>query len=107
MSKKGFLFIIIALFALTSISGCGFVADGPFGWVYTDTKGAIAMGNAESGDKVGKSCIHSFFGGIAVGDASIEAAMKDAGIKKVYTVNEDNLSIFGTYTRQCTLVSGL
>ncbi|MBF0565870.1 MAG: hypothetical protein HQK89_11550 [Nitrospirae bacterium] len=96
------VFIIMLLF----VSGCGFVADGPFGWVYTDTKLPVYMGTAQSGSKIGVACIHSFFGAVSIGDASIEASMKDAGIKSVYTINKENLNIFGTYTRQCTVISG-
>ncbi|KJU86252.1 TRL-like family protein [Candidatus Magnetobacterium bavaricum] len=64
------------------------------------------MGTAPTGSKSGRACIHSFFGAISIGDGSIETAMKDAGLKGVYTINKENLSVLGTYTRQCTLVTG-
>ncbi|MBF0336577.1 MAG: hypothetical protein HQL05_01970 [Nitrospirae bacterium] len=91
---------------LMLLSSCGFVADGPFGWIYTDTKVPVYMGTAPTGSKSGRACIHSFFGAISIGDGSIETAMKDAGLKGVYTINKENLSVLGTYTRQCTLVTG-
>ncbi len=100
------LIIILVVLTLVAVTGCGFVADGPFGWVYTEHTLPIAVGTAKSGPKVGKACIHSFFGGISIGDASIEEAMKDGGINEIFTVNKENLSIFGTYTRQCTVVRG-
>lgn len=103
MNKIFLLFAIIALFA---VSGCGFVADGPFGWVYTDSKTPVALGTAKTGSKEGKACVTSFFGALSVGDASIEAAMKSAGIKEINTINKKNFSVFGTYTRQCTIVTG-
>jgi hypothetical protein len=99
--------VVLAVFSLVAISGCGFVADGPFGWVYTNSKTPIAIGTAKVGEKVGKACIHSFFGAVSVGDASIDSAKRKAGITDVYTVDRENLSIFGTYTRQCTVVSGV
>ncbi|KJR41050.1 lipoprotein [Candidatus Magnetoovum chiemensis] len=89
-----------------TFSSCGFVADGPFGWLYTDNKAPVGMGTAASGSKIGRACIYSFFGGISLGDGSIEAAMKNAGIKEVFSINKDNLNIFGTYSRQCTIVTG-
>jgi predicted small lipoprotein YifL len=98
--------ILAVLLTLFSVTGCGFVADGPFGWAYTDSKMPVAIGPAKTGTKEGKACINSFFGAITVGDASIEAAMKAAGIKEIYTINKTNLNIFGTYTRQCTVVTG-
>ncbi|MBF0317103.1 MAG: hypothetical protein HQL04_02930 [Nitrospirae bacterium] len=108
--KKGMRSTVTMLAALTLmlmlLSSCGFVADGPFGWIYTDTKVPVYMGTAPTGSKNGRACIHSFFGAISIGDGSIETAMKDAGLKGVYTINKENLSVLGTYTRQCTLVTG-
>ncbi len=106
MRGKNVLLKTFLLLTLLAISGCGFVADGPFGWAYTDTIMPIAVGNATSGSKTGRACIHSFFGGVSIGDASIERAMRDGDIKDIFTVNKSNLSMFGTYTRQCTIVRG-
>ncbi len=105
MTRRALKITLLVLIAL-GITGCGFVADGPLGWVYTDTIVPITVGKASSGAKEGKACIHSIFGAISIGDASIEAAMEDAGINEIYTVNKENLSIIGTYTRQCTVVKG-
>lgn len=103
---KSVILITIVLISVVLIGGCGFVADGPFGWIYTDTKIPVAVGPSETGTLEGKACINSFLGMITIGDASIEAAMKAHGIKTIYTVNKESLSIFGTYTRQCTIVTG-
>lgn len=104
--KKVVLGTILAFFSLTALTGCGFVADGPFGWMYTDTKTPISIGSAKQGPKQGKACVTSYFGLITVGDASIESAMKSSDIKEIFTVDSENLSVLGTYTRQCTVVSG-
>jgi hypothetical protein len=106
MRFKSLLLIVFAFLSVVIIGGCGFVSDGPFGWVYTDTKLPVAVGPSESGSLEGKACIHSFLGMITIGDASIETAMKEHAIKTIYTVNKESLSIFGTYTRQCTVVTG-
>ena len=106
MRIKSLLLIVITLLSAVFIGGCGFIADGPFGWVYTDTKVPVALGPSETGSLEGKACIHSFLGMITIGDASIEAAMKEHSIKSINTVNKESLSIFGTYTRQCTVVTG-
>jgi hypothetical protein len=100
------ILIVFTVLMLLAATGCGFVADGPFGWAYTDSKTPVALGTAKTGSKEGQACIHSFFGAVSVGDGSIETAMKSAGIKEIYSINKKNLSIFGTYTRQCTVVSG-
>lgn len=104
--KKLVLVTILAAFSLVAFTGCGFVADGPFGWVYTDSTTPVAIGPSASGEKVGQACVHSYFGMISVGDASVEAAKKSADITSIQTVDQDNLSVFGTYTRQCTVVTG-
>jgi len=104
--KKTVALVGIIGFILVGFTGCGFVADGPFGWAYTNTKTPITVGAAAGGEKMGRACVRSYFGMVTVGDASIETAMKEAGITDIHTVNEDNFSIFGTYTRQCTEVSG-
>ncbi len=107
MERKFFLlFAVLAAFTLWAMTGCGFIADGPFGWVYTNSKTPVTVGPAKSGSKKGKACIHSYFGLFTIGDANIETAMKMGGITEVYTIDKENLSVFGTYTRQCTVVTG-
>ncbi len=106
MKKKGILITVLLAFSLVTFSGCGFVADGPFGWVYTNSTVPIAMGSAKAGPKTGKACIHSFFGAITIGDGGIEAAMRNGEINEVYIINKDNFNILGSYTRQCTVVKG-
>jgi hypothetical protein len=104
--RKVMVVLILAVVTAGALSGCGFVADGPFGWGYTNSKTPITIGQAKTGSKSGKACVTSFFGMTSIGDASIDAAAKAAGIKEIYTVNSENLSVFGTYTKQCTVVTG-
>ena len=104
--KSIFLFAVLGAFTLWAMTGCGFIADGPFGWAYTNSKTPVTVGPAKSGSKKGKACIHSYFGLFTIGDANIETAMKMGGITEVYTIDKENLSVFGTYTRQCTVVTG-
>ncbi len=106
MKGRSFSITILAVLTLVAITSCGFVADGPFGWVFTEHTIPIAIGNVNSYSKEGKACIHSFFGAISIGNGSIEEAVKDGKINDIYTVNKENLSILGTYTRQCTVVKG-
>ncbi len=97
-----------AVFALLAvgITGCGFVADGPFGWGYTSSKTAVSTGTAKTSAKKGTACVTSYLGFITFGDGSIGAAMKNGGIKEIATVDKANYSIFGTYAKQCTIVAG-
>jgi len=104
ISKR--LFSILLILIAISMTGCGFVADGPFGWVLTDSKDPVAIGVGETGTLSGKACAQAFFGLIAFGDASIEAAAAAGGISEIFTVDRKNFSIFGTYTSQCTVATG-
>jgi len=106
MRGKSILITILAVSTLLATTGCGFVADGPFGWMYTDHTVSVATGNATTGSKVGKACIRSFLGMISIGNGSIEKAMEDGGINEIFTVNIENMSILGSYTSQCTVVRG-
>ena len=103
--KRAVTLVTISLLVIT-LSSCGFIAEGPFGYMYTETETPVAMGTAETGEKSGEACVKSFFGAIAVGDASIETAKKNGGISDVYTVNKSNFSVLGMYSKQCTIVRG-
>jgi hypothetical protein len=105
MRKFTILVTIAVVFAL-GVTGCGFVADGPFGWGYTATKTAVSIGTAKAAGKKGEACVTAFFGFVALGDASIGAAMKNGEIKQIFSIDRDNLSVFGIYTKQCTIVTG-
>jgi hypothetical protein len=96
----------LVVLMLLSAGGCGFIADGPSGWFVTHVKKAVAKGPAEDGHKTGYACIYAAFGMISLGDASIDTAMRNGGIKEVYSVDTENLSIMGAYTQQCTVVLG-
>ncbi|MBF0515511.1 MAG: hypothetical protein HQK97_00130 [Nitrospirae bacterium] len=96
------MLLVVAL----SMAGCGYVSDGPFGWAMTNHRTPVAKGRAASGFKEGQACIYSFFGLVSIGDAGIEAAMRDGGIKDVFTVDSYSQNFFGTYTRQCTVAVG-
>jgi TRL-like protein family len=104
---KRWVLVIFAFLFLVTASGCGFVAEGPFGWAYTNSKSPVAVGTAKTVYKTGRACIHSLFGMVTIGDASIETAMRSSGLKQVYTIDTENLSFFGTYTRVCTIVGGV
>lgn len=59
-----------------------------------------------SAQKNGEACAHSILGLVAFGDASIETAKRNAGIKKVATVDHRTLNVFYFYGGYCTVVYG-
>jgi hypothetical protein len=75
------------------------------GSIYTDLKGPVAMGTATGSSKVGEAKATSIVG-VALGDASIETAMKNGGITKVHHVDTKVKNILGVYAEYTTVVFG-
>ncbi len=76
---------------------------GPTLGMWMDVKGPIQGGG--QGSKTGKACSRSWFGVVALGDASIEAAAKNGGITNVQSADFHamNRIVFGEF---CTTVRG-
>lgn len=87
----------ISILTLASIaallSGCA--SSIPHGAFFTDVKLPCSATANATGSKVGKSYCKSYFGVVAVGDASIEAAKANGGITKVTSVDWKAKSILG------------
>lgn len=59
------------------------------------------------GSKAGQSCQKAYLALVANGDASIEAAAKNAGITKVSSVSFERTNVLGSiYQANCTRVTG-
>lgn len=67
---------------------------------------AVTSNTIGDNAKVGRSSYISVMGLVAVGDGSINAAAKNAGIKKISHVDEQKTSILGVYTKSETIVYG-
>lgn len=95
--KKIFAFAFAAL-VLTS---CGVVKSPLNGGLYTDIKDGMAVtGNAGS-SKVGTASATGILGLVAIGDASIQAAAREAGISRIHHVDyqaKSYVSVYSTYT---------
>ena len=100
MNTKSILgMIVIVSFAMFFLVGCATLY--PVGSAYTNVKLPVdSTSNMSSSPKVGTSVCKSYLGLVAIGDASIEKAMKNGGINKKHYVDwEANniLGIFGIY----------
>ncbi len=84
--------------------GC---ANGPVVYPITvDTKGPVAVGDSIlPATKVGRAKAQGIVL-VGIGDASITAAAKDAGITKIHHVDTDVLNVLGIYSRYETIVYG-
>lgn len=84
--------------------GCVYSPTGP-GILYMDVKGPMASARGEGTGKVGRACANTFFALFAVGDASIETAKRNGGIREVTTVDHHSTNVIG-FGSFCTVVTG-
>ena len=102
--KKKLMSFAAVLVVMSFLVGCASIW--PIGLLYTEVKLPSEATSADAGSKVGTSECVSVLGLVAIGDASIEAAMKDGGIKKIHHVDWDAKNILGIYGIYKTTVYG-
>ena len=103
-SCKSFVAILLVSFLL---SGCAAYSVSPVtGFVYNDVKAPLAVTQFDDDSKVGRATATSILGLVAYGDASIQAAMDDAGITKIHHVDFKSKSVLGIYAEFTTIVYG-
>lgn len=102
--KKQIILLGGALAAMI-FSGCASTI--PQGAVFTDVKVPVsATASNATNLKTGVSKCKSYCGFVTIGDASIEAAKKNGGIKKVVTVDWKAKSIMGFVAEYECIVKG-
>jgi hypothetical protein len=81
---------------------------GPSGGIYSNYKVGISGNGSLQGTKTAKSCLYKISFLVAFGDAGIEDAALEAGIKKVYTVDKEGFGILNPilFHRLCTVITG-
>ena len=98
-------FLASAFFA-AALLGTGCVKSPVVGGVYTDVKDGLAVtGNAGS-SKVGTAEVKGYVGLVAMGDASIQTAAREAGITRIHHVDYQSKSYVGVYTVYTIIVYG-
>ncbi|GIX42426.1 MAG: hypothetical protein KatS3mg129_2159 [Leptospiraceae bacterium] len=102
--KKNITKFILFISILGLVVGCGGTFYGPQGLFTKTTIGVY--GSDLNSSKEGKSCAFSILSLVALGDASLQTAAKNGGIKNIKQVDYENLNIIGIYSRLCTVVRG-
>jgi len=101
--------IVLSLSAVTALTlaSCSTISTGAgIGAIYTGvTEGQIATSNTV-GTKVGTSSSVGVLGIVAIGDASIQKAAKEAGIKKISHVDVKKTGVLGLFAQYKTVVYG-
>ncbi len=96
--KKMILPLLLAA-VCAGLLGCA--TPVPMGMAYTDLKLPVLATDNGPAAKTGTATCNSYFGLVAIGDASIDAAKKNGGLTKVTHVDwqaNNILGIIGTYT---------
>jgi hypothetical protein len=97
---------ILAVAACLPLSGCLSVATPAMGILFTDVKWQGQAQGSLAATKEGKACAQTILGLIAQGDASIDTAAKNAGIKTVSSVDHSTKNMLGIMGEYCTIVRG-
>ena len=98
--------LFVCAFAALMLASGGIVKSPLNGGIYTDVKDGLAVtGNAGS-SKVGTAQAMGILGLVAIGDASIQAAAKDAGITRIHHVDYESKSYVGVYNLYTVVVYG-
>jgi hypothetical protein len=96
--------LIVAVLAIF-VAGCA--TPYPVGSLYTGVKLPVtATSNSGKGLKMGVAECQSILGLVAIGDASIEAAMRNGGITEVHHIDWEAENILGIIGKYKTIVYG-
>ncbi|MEO0079877.1 MAG: TRL-like family protein [candidate division WOR-3 bacterium] len=110
--KRLFLVSAVAFLCLATMTGCaGFIAMGGAGSIYADYRTPMAATayygpTTGSTTKVGEASLTSVLGIVCIGDASLDAAMKKAGITKVHHIDQRVTNILGIIATYNVVVYG-
>ncbi|MBC7693017.1 MAG: hypothetical protein H7222_14740 [Methylotenera sp.] len=75
------------------------------GLVYSDVQYADLATNNQSGSRMGEACAVSYFGLVAIGDATIETARRNGGVNMITSVDQKYKNYL-VYQKSCTVVRG-
>jgi len=98
--------ILSGSLALGGCAGMGSIGGSMVpGGIYSNSKLPVA-GVPGSDSLEGEACAKSILGWVATGDASVSAAMANAGISNVSTIDYKINNVLGIYATYCTVVKG-
>jgi hypothetical protein len=97
--------LILALSCSVLFGGCAFAPGAVIAPITLDMRGPVSAGPAATSPKVGRAEAWGILV-FATGDASIQAAANNGGIKRIHHVDNETLNILGVYARYTTIVYG-
>lgn len=99
------LLLLVAVAA--GMSSCASLSSqAGMGAIYMDVQTGEHVTSNNMGAKVGTATVNNILGLVLTGDASIQAAAKSAGIKKISHVDSQKKNILGIYSTYKVIVYG-
>lgn len=99
------LFVLLTTFAL--LGGCATAMSPVNGALYTNVKAPLTATPApEQAQRVGRASVRSILGLIASGDASINTAARNGGIREIHYVDYEAQNFFGILSEFTVVVYG-
>ena len=95
-----------ALTALLFFVGCAGIESPANALFAIKVKHGDSVGDGGSDSKTGRACAQTILVLIATGDASIETAKSNGGIRKVAYVDHESSGYSSFYGEYCTIVKG-
>ena len=97
--------LVFGLLSVLAVAvGCVHSPTGP-AILYMDVKGPLGPGDGMDASRKGEACASVFLALFASGDASIETAKRQGGIREVTTVDHHSTNVLG-FGKFCTIVYG-
>jgi len=106
MKKRVVAVVAVLAFAVLPLLGCAMAQAPTIGTLFTQVQGPVDYAEDGSVTKTGRACAKNYLGLVAQGDASIQAAKEDGGIRNVVMIDHDSKIILGLYAEYCTIVRG-
>lgn len=101
--KKMISLVIAALF----LGGCASSMSPVTGFVYTNISAPLtATAAPEAPARVGRATVRSILGILASGDASIQTAARNGGIREIHYVDYESQNFFGVLAEYTVVVYG-
>ena len=98
--------LLAGIFACAALLSVGCAKSPVVGGIYTDVKDGLAVTVNAGSSKVGTAEAKSYLGLVALGDASIQTAAREAGITRIHHVDYQAKSYVGLYTIYTVIVYG-
>ena len=104
--RKLYLYLPVLLLLAVFFMGCAMATAPVTGTIYNNSGGPVTATSNEGWTKVGFAEATSILGVIGSGDATIQEACKNGGIKKIHHVDYKCMSILGLYAKYTCYVYG-